>query len=161
MLRATNGRGVDTALNSLSGEGMQATWDCVAPFGRFVEVGMADVAANAPLDLGNFARATRFEAFDFVYFCRHAPQRAQAIFRGAVAVALGDLAGARKATPITVYPIAEAEVALRYMQSAKHIGRLVLEHREGDVVPILGRPSGRPAWPTDVNPCAPAPAPPC
>lgn len=121
----------------------------MAPFGRFVEVGMGDVAANAALDLGNFARATRFEAFDFSYFCSHNPQRAQAIFRGAVTLALGDLANVRKATPITVYPISETEAALRHMQSAKHIGKLVLEYREGDVVPILGRPSGKPAWTFD------------
>ena len=34
--RATDGRGVDVVLNSLSGEAMQQSVECLAPFGRFV-----------------------------------------------------------------------------------------------------------------------------
>lgn len=31
VMRMTNGRGVDVVLNSLSGESLLASWDCVAP----------------------------------------------------------------------------------------------------------------------------------
>ena len=40
---ATGGQGVDVALNSLSGDALQATFECVAPFGRFIELGKRDI----------------------------------------------------------------------------------------------------------------------
>jgi NADPH:quinone reductase-like Zn-dependent oxidoreductase len=36
VLEATNRRGVDIALNSLAGELLHATWQCVAPFGTMM-----------------------------------------------------------------------------------------------------------------------------
>ena len=36
---ATGRRGVDVVLNSLSGGLLRKTWNCVAPFGRFVQIG--------------------------------------------------------------------------------------------------------------------------
>ena len=39
VMKKTNGRGVDVALNSLAGKLLFATWDCMASFGRFVEIG--------------------------------------------------------------------------------------------------------------------------
>lgn len=41
--RMTGGRGVDVVLNSLAGEALRQTWHCVAPFGRFIEIGKRDV----------------------------------------------------------------------------------------------------------------------
>lgn len=39
---ATNGSGVDLALNSLSGELLSTSWKCVAPDGAMVEIGKRD-----------------------------------------------------------------------------------------------------------------------
>ena len=36
VLEATGGRGVDVALNSLAGEFLHATWQCIAPFGSMI-----------------------------------------------------------------------------------------------------------------------------
>jgi NADPH:quinone reductase-like Zn-dependent oxidoreductase len=36
VLKATNGRGVDMALNSLAGALLHATWQCIAPFGAML-----------------------------------------------------------------------------------------------------------------------------
>ncbi|KAI0547245.1 KR-domain-containing protein [Xylaria curta] len=38
IMRMTNGIGVDVVLNSLSGQAPQSTWECVALYGRFVEI---------------------------------------------------------------------------------------------------------------------------
>lgn len=40
---ATNGRGVDMVLNSLIGDLMHASWDCLANFGRFIEIGKREL----------------------------------------------------------------------------------------------------------------------
>ena len=39
----TQGNGVDLVLNSLSGELLHATWKCVAPFGKLIEIGKRDL----------------------------------------------------------------------------------------------------------------------
>jgi len=46
--RLTNGRGVDVVLNSLSGEALRQTWLCLAPFGRFIELGRQDMCKSFP-----------------------------------------------------------------------------------------------------------------
>src|SRR4029077_19826975 len=58
----TLGRGVDVVLNSLSGELMRASLACVAPFGRFIELGVRDIHAGATLDLPRFAHGLGFTA---------------------------------------------------------------------------------------------------
>ncbi|KAK7908923.1 polyketide synthase [Apiospora marii] len=144
LLRQTGGRGVDVVLNSLAGESLKASWDCVAPFGRFVELGTGDIAANAQLGMANFARHTRFEAFDLSYLVRQTNptvrHRTQRMFRGAMELVLGSsFRGVRDKMPVTVFPMSDVQGAFRHMQAAKHIGKLVLEPRDDHVVPIVPR----------------------
>lgn len=48
IMQATKGRGVDVVLNSLSGELLHTTWQCVAEFGKLVELGrFLDVIASS------------------------------------------------------------------------------------------------------------------
>lgn len=46
VMRATSGKGVDVVLNSLAGEALRLSWHCLAKFGRFLEIGKADLFAN-------------------------------------------------------------------------------------------------------------------
>ena len=51
VMEATNGNGVDVALNPLAGDQLRATWECMAPFGRFVEIGKRDITSNMNLEM--------------------------------------------------------------------------------------------------------------
>jgi NADPH:quinone reductase-like Zn-dependent oxidoreductase len=62
----TNGQGVDIVLNSLSGAMLKETWDCVARFGRFIEVGKVDLEAARRLDMSPFRRCTTFASVDLM-----------------------------------------------------------------------------------------------
>jgi NADPH:quinone reductase-like Zn-dependent oxidoreductase/NAD(P)-dependent dehydrogenase (short-subunit alcohol dehydrogenase family) len=48
--RLTDGRGVDVVLNSLVGEAARQSWDCLAPFGRFIN--LRDPASVTGLPMG-------------------------------------------------------------------------------------------------------------
>lgn len=50
----TQRSGVDVVLNSLSGELLHATWQCVAPFGKMVEIGKRDLLGFGKLDMSVF-----------------------------------------------------------------------------------------------------------
>jgi NADPH:quinone reductase-like Zn-dependent oxidoreductase len=64
VLNATNGRGVDMIVNSLVGDLLHASWGCLAPFGRFVEIGKRDLVDAGRLDMSQFARNAQFISFD-------------------------------------------------------------------------------------------------
>jgi len=66
VLHATNGRGVDVVLNSLAVELLRQSWECIAPFGRFIDIGKADIIASNTLPMGPFNRNVTFSAVDLV-----------------------------------------------------------------------------------------------
>ncbi|KAI1425063.1 polyketide synthase [Xylaria sp. FL1777] len=136
LMRMTKGRGVDIVINSLAGEMLRASWECVAPFGRFAEIGLSDIESRARISMGTFARGVRFEAVELNYMQQNDMGRLEDLFQRTIDSVLG----LSRATPITTYPISKIQDALRHMQSGKHIGKLVVEPHEDDVVPVLQRP---------------------
>lgn len=64
IMTATNGTGVDLVLNSLSGELLHASWQCVAEFGEMVEIGKRDIIGKATLRLDLFAGNRSFLGVD-------------------------------------------------------------------------------------------------
>lgn len=60
IMRMTNGKGVDVVLNSLSGEALRKTWECISMFGRFLEVGKRDILGNTGLEISPFLRNVTF-----------------------------------------------------------------------------------------------------
>lgn len=56
----------DVLLNSLSGELLRRLWECIAPVGRFVDIGKADIIANNTLSMGPFDHNVTFSAVDLV-----------------------------------------------------------------------------------------------
>ncbi|TGJ80361.1 hypothetical protein E0Z10_g8409 [Xylaria hypoxylon] len=135
LMRMTNGRGVDIVINSLAGEMLRASWECVAPFGRFAEIGLTDIESRARISMGTFARGVRFEALELNYMQQNDMERLEDLFQRTMEQVLW----LKTATPITTYPISKIQDALRHMQSGKHIGKLVIEPHKDDVVPVLQR----------------------
>lgn len=134
IVRMTEGRGVDVVLNSLSGNALTASWESIAPFGRFVEIGKSDIKANSRLPMAVFANNVTFSAVAIDYTCTHRPD-----LLGKTMVAVMDLVTNRVlkvAYPLHVYPISECEEALRNMQSGKSTGKAVLEIIPSDIVPV-------------------------
>ena len=67
ILKAT-GNGVDVIVNSLVGDLLHASWGCIAPFGRFVEIGKRDLLDAGKLDMHAFLKNSTFTAFDLSEF---------------------------------------------------------------------------------------------
>lgn len=65
IMAATNGLGIDVALNSLVRELLAASWSVMANNGRHIEIGRTDIMEFGILDLNVFKRNTTFSAFDF------------------------------------------------------------------------------------------------
>ncbi|KAF7554507.1 hypothetical protein G7Z17_g2865 [Cylindrodendrum hubeiense] len=138
LMAKTEGRGVDVVLNSLSGPLLKASWECVARFGRFVEIGKVDIEAGRHLDMAAFGRGASIFGVDLLQLNRYKGSVVHRALTASVKLC------AEKIThpiyPRTVYPISEMEAALRQMQAGTHVGRLILVPQPGDQVKVISRP---------------------
>ncbi|KAJ4456140.1 putative Highly reducing polyketide synthase sdnO [Paratrimastix pyriformis] len=128
VLALTNGLGVQVVLNSLAGEAMiEAGFSCLAPGGRFVEIGKADIygssATAAKLSLTHFARSLSYHAVSIDRLMYVAP----ALIGAALQACTEALAAGRLTPlPIRVYPVTAAPDAFRFVMHARHIGKVIL-----------------------------------
>ncbi|NBH01906.1 type I polyketide synthase, partial [Amycolatopsis sp. SID8362] len=123
-LAATEGRGVDVVLNSLTGSFVDASFDLLPRGGRFLEMGKTDLrgpdaregVTYLPFDLGD-----------------PGPDRIQEILRD-----LLTLFADHELTPLplTAWDIVRAPDAFRFISQAKHVGKNVL------TVPAAPDPDG-------------------
>lgn len=77
VMRETSNRGVDLALNSLSGELLHATWRCIAPFGKMVEIGKRDLIGSGKLDMSPFLQNRSYCCVDLDQVCIWRPATAK------------------------------------------------------------------------------------
>ena len=135
VLAATGGRGVDVVLNSLAGPLLQESFNVLAPFGHFVEIGKRDLEQNSWLEMRPFTRQTSFSSFDLLTVSR---LRREEVHRVLGEVARLVAAGMVKPVhPVTAYPMAEVSKAFRLLQAGKHMGKVVLSAGPDEMVPVL------------------------
>jgi NADPH:quinone reductase-like Zn-dependent oxidoreductase/NAD(P)-dependent dehydrogenase (short-subunit alcohol dehydrogenase family) len=132
ILQSTGGKGVDVVLNSLSGELLMESWDCVAPFGTFCEIGKTDIYGRSQLNMANFEKQATFAAVDTSHMYR---LRTEFMTRGLREIFdMVDRGILKPVYPVTTYPISQIEDAFRLIAARKHTGKLVLVADENTVV---------------------------
>lgn len=138
IMRMTEGKGVDVIVNSLSGEALRASFNCLAMFGRFIEIGKRDIMANGKIDMLPFSRCATFTAVDLAQISSMARPLTSRMMRSVIDLhATGELHACR---PINVHSFAEIEDAFRILQQGKHMGKLVLTAQPDDIVKVTPKP---------------------
>lgn len=132
IMRKTGNRGVDVILNSLSGKGLIASWECIAPFGRFIEIGKRDIYARGKLPMFQFDKNASFAAIDFGLILKERPIIIQRCLQAVLTLVAEKKLQVPQ--PFTVYGISEIENAFRYFQSGRNSGKMVVEMRRNDPV---------------------------
>ncbi|KAI0014964.1 putative polyketide synthase [Xylariomycetidae sp. FL0641] len=135
IMESTGGKGVDVVLNSLTGPLLRATWRCIAMFGRFVEIGKQDIELDSSISMAPFARCVSFASVDLLALKDHRPAQFYGILQKVSALVNDKKVGAL--TPITTFPISEIEQGFRTMQEGKHMGKVVIQAKKGDLVKVL------------------------
>ena len=121
--RDTKGVGVDLVLNSLAGNAAEQSLALLAPFGRFLELGKRDFYADNPVFLRPFGRNLSYFGIDVDQLLTRKPLVAQHVFAD-VMKAFEE--GTLTALPVTVFTRREASRAFTLMQSAAHVGKIVV-----------------------------------
>ena len=135
VLEATSGKGVDVVLNSLAGEQLRASWKCMAPFGRFVEIGKRDITTNMNLEMGPFEHTVLFAGVDLGDLIQHRPHALQEVFLEVMdMIRTGAI---KPVNPIHEFAVADVETAFRSLQSGRLMGKVVIVPRPGDTVMVI------------------------
>ena len=134
IMRTTHNRGVDVILNSLSGDNLVASWECMAPFGCFIELGKADVDSNSKLPMPSFANNVSFSAVAVDYMCAKRPD----LVRRSLGHILERIREGKMqiASPLHEYSISDIETAFRFMQGGKNTSKIVLNLGPTETVPV-------------------------
>ncbi|KAI1347996.1 putative polyketide synthase [Xylaria sp. FL0043] len=129
IMSETAGRGIDLVLNSLAGELLHASWQCVAEFGTMIEIGKRDLLGDARLDMRPFLDNRTLVRLIFDYYEKGLIQPIH---------------------PIKIFGAQQIDEAFQYMQKGKHIGRIGIA-----VAPFaqsIARPTVRaPTFPDDAS----------
>ena len=122
ILEATGGEGVDVVLNSLTGPGfIDASLSCLKQGGRFVEMARVDILTEE--EMAAVRPDVAYSILRVDVLKEEEPAIPGAVLQRVVdQIATGELAPLNHVR----WPLAEAEPAIRYMQAARHIGKIVL-----------------------------------
>ncbi|KKZ65546.1 hypothetical protein EMCG_08619 [[Emmonsia] crescens] len=135
--RATDGVGVDVVLNSLAGDTLRATWECIAPFGRFIEIGKKDIVRNSRLEMIHFERNVSFASVDLTLLANKRPQLMKKLLSRVFK--MFEIGTARPISPITRFSISNFEEACHSLQTGRSIGKIVIEAERNALVKVSPR----------------------
>ena len=144
VMQLTAGKGVDVVLNALSAEAIPMGLSCLAPFGRFIEIGKRDIYQNSRIPLWPMRRNASFHvvAMDAI-FRGNEDQTRDLLETIAGLVTQGVL----HPLPFRAFPACRMDAAFRLMAQGKHTGKVVVAFPE----PFVAR-RGEPLTPAfEVN----------
>ncbi|WP_017614007.1 type I polyketide synthase [Nocardiopsis salina] len=123
VLWATQGRGVDVVLNSLTGAALDRNFEVLAEDGRFVEVGKKDIHQGRKIGLDVFRDRISFSVVDLAGLMGTRPERfAHLLCRVWKEVEAGRL----RPLPSATFPLGQAGRALQEFAKGRHTGKFVL-----------------------------------
>ncbi|KAF5855558.1 hypothetical protein ETB97_008996 [Aspergillus alliaceus] len=123
IMKETNGRGVDVVLNSLSGDLLHASWECVASFGRMVELGKRDFLGNGQLNMKPFMKNRAYFGFDLTQVREVPETSARYVIKRVLVFQVNWLIQNQIAQRIRILVLD----AFRYMQQGVHIGKILIK----------------------------------
>ena len=138
VLAATGGEGVDLVLNALPGPFIEKGLACLAPSGRFIELGKRDIYDDRALGLKALRRNISLHVVDLAALIDERPALMRELMDELIALfASGEIAP----PPLTVFPAGHATDAFRYFAQGKHIGKIVVDMRDPDAA-VRAAPAG-------------------
>ncbi len=127
IMALTNNAGVDVVLNSLSGDYIRASLAVLKEHGRFLEIGKRGIWPRTKVEA--FKKVSAYHVIDLAAEAHENPATIKTMLHE---IMRGFAEGSLQPLPQRVYPASEVVSAFRLMQSAKHIGKIVVEQIDED-----------------------------
>jgi NADPH:quinone reductase-like Zn-dependent oxidoreductase/acyl carrier protein len=127
VMELTGGKGVDVVLNALAAEAIPMGLSCLAPFGRFIEIGKRDIYQNSRIPLWPMRKNASFHvvAMDAI-FSGDEEQSRQLLEKITVLVEQNAL----RPLQFRAFPACRIDVAFRWMAQGKHTGKVIVSFPE-------------------------------
>lgn len=122
VMRLTDGQGVDIVLNSLSGEIINKSFYVVKPYGKFVEIGKIGIWTSD--DAARLFPGISYFTVDLAKTCQDEPEIIQPMAHQIMKMVSE---GRLKPLPYHLFDIEEIVSAFRFMEHAKHTGKIVIQ----------------------------------
>ncbi|TQV84279.1 SDR family NAD(P)-dependent oxidoreductase [Exilibacterium tricleocarpae] len=134
--RDTKGYGIDVVLNAMAGEAVIQSFNLLAPYGRFIEIGKKNIADNNDLPMKAFNENLMFASVDIDRILKHKPALGAEI----ISQVCGCFEkGHFKPVPSKVFPANNVIDAFQFMSHSKHIGKVVLDFKSQKVDVLLSK----------------------
>jgi hypothetical protein len=136
VMEATDGRGVDIVLNSLSGDLLAESWRCLADNGTLIEIGKRDIVDRKSLPMEPFNRNCTYRAIDIahssIYFDFDLITRCMSTISR-----LLETGSIEPIKPRKRFSFGEIPEAMKYMRKGTHIGKMIFSDSGKDIeVPV-------------------------
>ncbi|KAL4971195.1 hypothetical protein BDW66DRAFT_146545 [Aspergillus desertorum] len=135
LLAATKSKGVNVILNSLAGELFRESLECLASFGRFIEIGKKDFLDDALMPTKFLLRNITFSCVDLVQIINEDKILLHHLLNDVV-----KLVASNKLTDqvtLRLFKIGEIESAFRLISAGKHMGKVILMADPDEMVPAM------------------------
>ncbi|KAI9719958.1 MAG: Type I Iterative PKS [Chrysothrix sp. TS-e1954] len=137
LLAATNGEGVDVIINSLTGDLLEESWNCIRDGGTMVELGKRDILERNYLPMEQFARNVSYRAFDISHRSVSSKIMSRLLQDMFALLHEGHI---KPISPCTVFPFDNITGAFRHMRDGKHMGKIVVSRGSQADVKVPVRP---------------------
>jgi len=133
IMELTDGQGVDIVLNSLSGEAIFKSIRCLAPYGRFVEIGKTDIYRNSKLGLQPFGNNLTYFGVDVDRLFKQKESFGGELFQESIDYFVENKFPVH---PVEEFPISRLADAFQFMGGARHIGKIIISMKgEVEIAP--------------------------
>jgi acyl transferase domain-containing protein/NADPH:quinone reductase-like Zn-dependent oxidoreductase/acyl carrier protein len=127
IMEQTDGAGVHVVLNSLAGDFISKSLSVLAPYGRFLEIGIRDILLDSKLSLRPFSKSLSYTAVmlgpQLPHFANHWRELMEH-------VDAGDFAP----LPYRVFNAMEVTDAFMHMAHAKHMGKVLISMQDREAL---------------------------
>lgn len=129
--RDTEGYGIDVVLNAIAGEALIQSFELLAPYGRFIEIGKRDIADNTGLPMQSFNRNLTFASVDIDRMLVERTKIVQRLLRD-----IGERfdKGDFLPSPVLSFPAAQISEAFSVMSKSKHLGKITVSFSDHETI---------------------------
>lgn len=123
ILKDTDNKGVDIVLNSLTGEAMYKSLSLLSDFGKFIEIGKKDIYENSKIGLEVFQKSLSYFMVDAQKMLFEKPE-----VLGELLIDISAMLeeGKIQPLPLKTFDVSESKAAFNYLNTSKHIGKIVI-----------------------------------
>ena len=130
----THHGGVDIVLDPFLDERCEASWECLRPLGRFLDISQVDQSGPKFPQTGLFNKNISYSKIDMASIMTVQPGQVQGAF-GIISNLISE-GVLRPPSPINVFPASTVDDAFRSLQSGDQMGKKVLSFERNDVVQV-------------------------